>query len=294
MELNQCMANAQAASEKMSGKNEELTKKCDDPIGFIDGNGDRFDFITDRNDDGIFNGVNEFLGAQNGFDEMRGLDKDGNGIVEGNELAGLKLLKTDKSGKQSFIDASAMDIKVDLKSYQDKGGASIGKGQSLLGNFNLTVGGESIQGYNTLDSSEYLNKTYGNMFNQSLTGGSASKPANISNPFSSASSVDLNFKGIDSGAIAQSASQLLASAESTVQFGSKMAGLTLSAANAIDEKAPETKPETDKKDNGKKADKTSKVETPAVEIKTAEAPKVDILKADNSTKKPLLEEQIAA
>lgn len=140
-----------------------------DPIGYKDKDGNSFDFVIDRNNDGVFNGPSEFLGALDNWDEMEKLDKDGNGIVEGSELSGLKLLKTGKNGVQSFIDAIALNIKIYLDSYfkADKD-AKDENDQTLLGNFTISADGETHRGYNTLDSMDYLNEKYGNMFNNKL------------------------------------------------------------------------------------------------------------------------------
>lgn len=142
-----------------------------DPIGYNDKDGNRLDFVIDRNNDGIFNGPEEFLGASNNWQEMADLDKDGNGIVEGSELAGLKMVKTGANGVQSFIDAVAMNLKIYLDSYfkNDKEDKKIGEGQKLLGNFNISADGETYRGYNTLDSLDYLNKEYGNIFNKEMS-----------------------------------------------------------------------------------------------------------------------------
>ena len=58
---------------------EELQRLQDlDPIGYTDSNGNTFDFVIDRNNDGVFNNASEFLGAIGNWSEMEKLDKDGN------------------------------------------------------------------------------------------------------------------------------------------------------------------------------------------------------------------------
>ncbi len=145
---------------------EELQRLKDlDPIGFTDSDGNTFDFVIDRNKDGMFNNASEFLGAIGNWSEMEKLDKDGNGIVEGSELSGIMLLKTGLDGVQSFIQAMALNIKIYLDSYfeADKGEKDE-NGNTVLGDYEVSVDGEKHEGYNTLDSMDYLNKKYGNMF----------------------------------------------------------------------------------------------------------------------------------
>lgn len=165
-----------------------------DPIGFYGKNGERFDFVVDRNQDGKFNGANEFLGYENYWNEMVELDKDGDGVVQGKELEGVKVLKTDKNGQQSFVDASSMGIKVDLNSYQKaEQGATLGKGQELLGSYSVTANGQNLTGYNTFDSNEYLNKEYGGAFGLGFGSMTSSKI--------NGKSGDLQFKRMDTETI---------------------------------------------------------------------------------------------
>lgn len=140
-----------------------------DPIGYKNSEGVRFDFVVDRNNDGIFNGVTEFLGAMNNWKEMAELDKDGNGVVEGEELRGIKVLQTAVSGVQSFVDAVALNLKIYLNSYTKSNDKDEdGDGQRTLGNYNISADGTTYRGYNTMDTMDYLNKEYGNIFNKEL------------------------------------------------------------------------------------------------------------------------------
>lgn len=142
-----------------------------DPIGYTSNDGSKFDFVIDRNNDGIFNGPEEFLGAMSNWSEMEALDKDGNGIVEGSELAGLKLLRTGANGVQSFIDAIAMNLKIYLNSYKKTEGkdAESADGQRTVGNFTISANGETNRGYNTFDTMDFLNREYGNIFNKKIS-----------------------------------------------------------------------------------------------------------------------------
>lgn len=164
-------------------KAEEEAKACCpppttcDPIGFTMGEGEnkaQYDFIVD---DGAFDTTSDFLGAENQWAEMAALDTDGDNVVTADELkaGNIKAVKTDAAGNQTVVDLAeefGEDFSVDLNSYAEGGSHSAidttadadGNGladQQLLGTFNLNIGGESIQGYNTLDDVNFLEANYG-------------------------------------------------------------------------------------------------------------------------------------
>lgn len=145
----------------------EQAKRCD-PIGF-EKDGVTYDFIVDRDGDGEFDGPNEFMGAENGFEEVKAMDKDGNDIVEGEELNDAKMIKTDKkTGKQSFITAQEAGVtSIDLSTYQQTG-YKMANGNEHLGSFNINAQGETIKGYQTLDNVNWLNTNYGNSYGKSI------------------------------------------------------------------------------------------------------------------------------
>ena len=145
----------------------EEARKCD-PIGFVV-DGKICDFIIDRNNDGKFNNETEFLGAQNNWFEMISLDQNGNndGKVSREEMenANVKVLVTNEDGSQQIVSVADLGIdEIDLSSYQSSN-QSIGNNNQLLGTFGLTLNGEySNDGYNTLDTVNWLDKNYSNMF----------------------------------------------------------------------------------------------------------------------------------
>ena len=151
----------------------EEARRCD-PIGFVV---DEMicDFIIDRNGDGKFNNESEFLGAENNWFEMISLDQNGNndGKVSAEELenADVKVLVTDKDGSQSIVSVAELGIdEIDLSSYQNSN-ATIGNNNQLLGTFGLTINGKySNDGYNTLDTIDWLDKNYSNMFTDKAEG----------------------------------------------------------------------------------------------------------------------------
>lgn len=149
---------------------EATTKKSCDPISF-NLNGAQYDFIID---DGAFDSANDFLGANNYFTAMQNLDTNADGKVTKNELeaGNIKLVKT-QNGVQNIVDVDTVfdnDDSVNLSSYENL--TTVSNAQSLiatgqdsvtLGTFNLTLGADNqtIDGVSTLDSTEFLNDTYG-------------------------------------------------------------------------------------------------------------------------------------
>lgn len=152
--------------KEISDANKDIKKH--DPIGFTSGN-ITYEFVVDKDNSGDLTDVSEFLGATNNFDEMKSLDKDTSGNVDKNELAtaGVKVLVTDKAnGTQELKDINEVfgekDLSIDTENYQDLKGQNktADNGQELLGNFNVTLGEETITGYSTLDTEDYLKENY--------------------------------------------------------------------------------------------------------------------------------------
>lgn len=145
----------------------EEERRCD-PIGFV-ADGKICDFIIDRNNDGKFNNESEFLGAQNNWFEMVSLDQNGDndGKVSREEMenANVKVLVTNEDGSQQIVSVADLGVdEIDLSSYQSSN-QSIGNNNQLLGTFGLTINGQnSNDGYNTLDTVNWLDKNYSNMF----------------------------------------------------------------------------------------------------------------------------------
>lgn len=134
-----------------------------DPIGF-ETDGKKYDFFVDKDDNGLLSNEQEFLGAQDGWQEMSALDTNGDGKVDKSELeeSDLKVVITDESGKQSVADAADIfgdEDSIDLNSYNELN-QEMDNGNALLGTFGLTFGGEKIEGYNTLDTLDWLDDNY--------------------------------------------------------------------------------------------------------------------------------------
>lgn len=140
-----------------------------DPIGFKKGNV-TYEFSVDRNNDNIFNGSEEFLGALNGIKELFALDSNGDGKVSVDEMDGLFVVRNDHSaGDFGFMSAADAGIsEIDLGSFKEMNYTNVNN-NILAGTFNLTLNGRSQMGYQTLDNEHYLNTAYGAGFGREYT-----------------------------------------------------------------------------------------------------------------------------
>ena len=162
------MANLDKVIEEQEKAAEEAAN-CNpcDPIGFKNEDGTTFEFVVDKDGNGELSNFSEFLGSENFFDEMVALDGDGSGDVTNEELndAGVMVLVKDANGNQELKSIEEAfggeDVNVNLNSYAEAGeGAVAENGQTLLGNFDISVGDDTYEGYSTLDSAEYLLENY--------------------------------------------------------------------------------------------------------------------------------------
>ena len=162
------MANLDKVIEEQE-KAAEQAANCNpcDPIGFKNEDGTTFEFVVDKDGNGELSNFSEFLGSENFFDEMVALDGDGSGDVTNEELndAGVMVLVKDANGNQELKSIEEAfggeDVNVNLNSYAEAGeGAVAENGQTLLGNFDISVGDDTYEGYSTLDSAEYLLENY--------------------------------------------------------------------------------------------------------------------------------------
>ena len=139
-------------------------KRCD-PIGFTDTDGSRIDFFVDKDSDGNVTNENEFLGAENGFQEMIDADADGDGQVTAEELdaKNVKVVVTNTDGTQEIKNASEVlkeGDSIDLSSYQAEN-TELDNGNALLGTFSVNKDGQKLDtGYQTLDKLDWLDENY--------------------------------------------------------------------------------------------------------------------------------------
>ncbi len=183
-------------AEEAKLEEEKLTapeKTCDppptEPQGFAikgdDGSITQFDFFVDRDGNNGLTDSSEFLGAQGfvtggkegAWSEMTSLDTNGDGFVDIKELdaGNVKVVKTtvDANGNKVQEAMSASDAfgkNADLKisttqnATTSESDVPVGFNQfadnTLLGNFDVTLNGETYTGYQTADSMDYLNENY--------------------------------------------------------------------------------------------------------------------------------------
>lgn len=168
---------------KETAKQSQQTKQklgCCDPIGFQNEDGVQFDFFYDEDGDGKINDVTDFVGAsdkEDGWNEMSELDtKSGNndGKIDSDELESkdIKVMVTSKDGSQEALSISEFEEQygeLEINTNKDAAVDSSVNGpnnfaddakNSMIGTFGLTVGGEELKGYQTLDSTEWLDKNY--------------------------------------------------------------------------------------------------------------------------------------
>ena len=165
-QLDTSMTELENTIEEQEKAAEEASKSCD-PIGFKDENGTTFEFVIDKDGNGELSNFSEFLGSENFFDEMVALDTDGSNDVTNEELtnAGVQVLVTNADGSQELKSIEEAfggeEVNVDLASYTEaEEGAVAENGQELLGNYNISIGDDTYEGYSTLDSEEYLLNNY--------------------------------------------------------------------------------------------------------------------------------------
>ena len=180
----------EAEAEANSSSSADSDSSRCDPIGFENG-GKKFDFFVDADGDGQLSNASEFLGAEDGWDAMKAFDVEGganggDGKITKAELMknpDLKMVVTDANGNQEiksvaevFADAADDDVVIDLNSYKEVN-ADVNENVHMLGKFEVDLdgigkGADAIDGYNTLDTLDYLNANYDFSDADKLTAGS--------------------------------------------------------------------------------------------------------------------------
>ena len=155
-------------------------QKCCDPIGFQTNDGVQVDFFVDADGDNQINDVTDFLGAkdtEDGWNEMAELDGENgtkDGTIESEELAAadVKAMVTKADGTQVAMSMdefeaefgnleinATKDAEIDTSVAGPKNFSDDEKNQ-MLGTYSLTLDGEDLKGYQTLDSVEWLDDNY--------------------------------------------------------------------------------------------------------------------------------------
>jgi len=175
--------------EELEEAQEQAQQQSCEPQGFAitdaDGAITQFDFFVDRDGNGDLTDASEFLGAQSyeaggkegAWAEMTNLDTNGDGTVDVNELeaGNVKVVKTtiDANGNkvQQAMSASEAfgqdsDLKISTTQHAENSESDVPvnfgdyANNELLGNFDVTLNGETYTGYQTADSMDYLNDNY--------------------------------------------------------------------------------------------------------------------------------------
>ncbi len=177
---------ARSADFEQIPENKAKVKRSD-PITFKDGNNE-FAFIIDRDKDGTFSGKDEFLGAKEGtswLDDLKSLDKNGDGKLTGDELKNLKLLgsqytdnKETKNNKEGYLreettnieysltDAQSLGIEeIDLNNLEDKVNSTTGKtdinGSELFNDsFSFNLNGKEVNAQRKDDTDLFMETVY--------------------------------------------------------------------------------------------------------------------------------------
>lgn len=136
-------------------KPKPVTPKRTDPITFRDETGKEFAFIIDKDGNGSFDGPEEFVGG-NGktswLDDLKSLDKNGDGKLTGDELKELKLLGSDytdnaqtKYKDNKYLREETTNIEYTLTNAEKLGISEINLA-NLEGNVNKSTGKYDING----------------------------------------------------------------------------------------------------------------------------------------------------
>lgn len=143
-----------------------------DPMGF-DYNGDTYEFVVGDK----LTSMDDFLGAENQWDEMMKLDTNGDGSVDIDEFEAGNINLTNSKGEISGIrDLFGDNFSVDLSSYQDNKNGNLtynGKGMDddidgngikdnkLINKFNVNINNETVEARSFLTEESAAKIQYG-------------------------------------------------------------------------------------------------------------------------------------
>lgn len=151
-----------------------------DPIGWRQGD-TNFMFALDRDGDNIFDGPEEFVGANGeGWAELAAFDADGDGTLTAAELAagGVRVVDVNQAltngGTYGFNGVAESGFEsLDLNSYRNIDGVKSTNlnGNTRVGEFTLTVNGEEVLGKQTENQEAYNDAFYGHMYGEAYSFG---------------------------------------------------------------------------------------------------------------------------
>ncbi len=151
-----------------------------DPIGWRNGD-TNYMFALDRDGDNLFDGYEEFVGANgDGWSELVSFDANGDGMLTADEMAagGVRVVEVNQSltngGTYGFngVKEAGVDY-IDLNSYAvtDAIKSTNLNGNTRVGEFTMSVNGQSILGKQTENQEAYNEAFYGHIYNEAYSFG---------------------------------------------------------------------------------------------------------------------------
>ncbi len=140
-----------------------------DPMTFSKGN-IKYEFIQDRDGNGIFDDESEFLGAEKGWEEMIAYDEDSDGIISGDELKKLQVVAVNQTnGQYTFTNAHSAGVEsINLDTYKEINETQI-TGDLLAGTFEVNLGDKIVQGTHSYDTERNIENKYAILFGAKIT-----------------------------------------------------------------------------------------------------------------------------
>ncbi len=161
-----------------------------DPLSFKGEDGIEYSFVIDRNKDGRFNDKTEFVGgtqSSSWYEDLKSLDKNGDGILEGDELDNLAIfgqkynesnsISKEQTTSVNYIFKTAKDAgieKIDLNAIKDVG-KSTGKhdvnGSEIFEDkFNFEMNGKTYEASRKDETATFMDAIYKDSYNARIDG----------------------------------------------------------------------------------------------------------------------------
>ncbi|MBQ2983766.1 MAG: hypothetical protein IJD57_03100 [Candidatus Gastranaerophilales bacterium] len=195
---NQTPVSTESTTQDIPERQPTPTIKRSDPITFTQDNKE-FAFVIDRDNDGEMSGKNEFVGATGDWvKDLKTFDKDGNNILEGDELKEVTLLTSEykdnaqvkndrKVDGKNFLSEETTNITYgitnaqtlgidkidlnDLESNKSTGKYDINGSEIFEDKVTFKMNGVEITAKRKDDTDEYMNTVYANAYGKNLSVG---------------------------------------------------------------------------------------------------------------------------
>ena len=177
-----------------SGKIDSIQRT--DPLSFKTSEDKEFLFVIDRDNDGAFSGASDFVGGSTSstwLDDLKSLDADNNGVLEGDELANLKLISTEYTDNAQtqqraggFLSGETTNVaygltsakgfgidKIDLNGLEDNVNNSTGKtdinnSEIFNDGFTFTANGVEYDVSRKDDTNEFMEAIYSDAYGKNF------------------------------------------------------------------------------------------------------------------------------